>query len=103
MSSLVGSTARDLCQRCFHFLFPIRLPPKNNVPVEPRYDNEGRLLPTPEPPLDDSRVEAQHNWWGSDLMYFVAGRIRDRRHDRYLVEVNWEPYYPYNTSVLEGV
>lgn len=47
-------------------------------------------------------VDAANNWWGGDVESFVAGRIWERKDDDNLIEVNYNPYYKTNASVLHG-
>ena len=47
-------------------------------------------------------VAATYNWWGRGEQAYVAGRIWDRRDDDNLIQVDFQPFFKDNSSVLEG-
>ncbi|XP_043526927.1 protein bark beetle [Frieseomelitta varia] len=47
-----------------------------------------------------SHVDARHNWWGYNETLAVAGRIRDRGDSPELLQVDYQPFYMSNKSVL---
>lgn len=47
-----------------------------------------------------TRIDAAYNYWGLNSSLAVRGRIRDQSDDPRLLEVNYEPYYMNNRSVL---
>nr|CAD7425800.1 unnamed protein product [Timema monikensis] len=49
-----------------------------------------------------SRIDAKHNWWGYNETLAVTGRIRDRFDSPELLEVDYQPFYMNNQSILSG-
>ncbi|XP_064633824.1 protein bark beetle-like isoform X2 [Lineus longissimus] len=80
-----------------------KLAPDKDDQKYPYIGPDGKLYNTPEPPFEDSRIEAIKNWWGSHLDVYIKGRIWDRDDDRYLVPVDYKPFYASNSSVLDGL
>ncbi|XP_041988464.1 protein bark beetle isoform X2 [Aricia agestis] len=49
-----------------------------------------------------TRIDAKHNYWSYNESLAVAGRIRDRSDEPQLLEVDYQPYYMNNQTVLGG-
>ncbi|CAB3370904.1 Hypothetical predicted protein [Cloeon dipterum] len=47
-------------------------------------------------------IDAKHNWWGYNNTLAVMGRIKDRRDDLDLLEVDFEPFHMSNRTILSG-
>ncbi|XP_059476974.1 protein bark beetle isoform X2 [Neocloeon triangulifer] len=47
-------------------------------------------------------IDAQHNWWGYNNSLAVMSRIKDRRDDLDLLEVDFEPFHMSNRTILSG-
>jgi hypothetical protein len=47
-------------------------------------------------------IDAQHNWWGYNESLAVMSRIKDRRDDLDLLEVDFEPFHMSNRTILSG-
>lgn len=59
--------------------------------------NQTELFPT-----NVGFINASSNYWGTPLAVGVAGRIKDKSDDRWLHEVEFVPFYPSNTSLMDG-
>ncbi|XP_071445359.1 protein bark beetle [Hetaerina americana] len=49
-----------------------------------------------------SAIDAKHNWWGYNGSITVGGRIKDRRDEAHLLEVDYEPFHMNNLTLLGG-
>ncbi|KAG8238181.1 hypothetical protein J437_LFUL014057 [Ladona fulva] len=49
-----------------------------------------------------SAIDAKHNWWGYNESVTVGGRVKDRRDEQHLLEVDFEPFHLNNVTLLGG-
>ncbi|XP_049764444.1 protein bark beetle [Schistocerca cancellata] len=50
----------------------------------------------------EAPIDARYNWWGTNVSAAVSARIKDIQDDPQLIQVDYQPFYTSNTSLLGG-